>query len=42
MHLHVRETAVHATFEVRSLDHAKTVVDAVRAAGYEDLRVDTG
>ena len=40
--LHVRETAVQATFEVRSLDHAKAVVDAVRAAGYEDLRVDTG
>jgi threonine dehydratase len=42
VHLHVRETAVQATFEVRSLDHAKAVVEAVRAAGYEDLRVDTG
>ena len=42
VHLHVRETAVHATFEVRSPEHAKSVVDAVRAAGYGDLRVDTG
>ena len=28
--LHVRETGVHATFEVRSRDHAAAVVDAVR------------
>jgi threonine dehydratase len=36
--LHVRETSVHATFEVRSRDHAASVVAAVRAAGYPDLR----
>ncbi len=40
--LHVRETGVHATFEVRSAEHAATVVDAVRAAGYSDLRADPG
>jgi len=40
--LHVRETGVHATFEVRGRDHAATVLDAVRAAGYGELRVDTG
>ena len=28
--LHVRETGVHATFEVRSAEHAATVLDAVR------------
>ena len=38
--LHVRETAVHATFEVRSRDHAATVLAAVRAAGYHDLHAD--
>ena len=32
--LSVRETGVHATFEVRGPDHAKTVVDAARAAGF--------
>ena len=37
--LHVRETGVHATFEVRSPQHAEQVVDAVRGGGYEDLRV---
>ncbi len=37
--LHVRETGVHATFEVRSPQHATQVVEAVRASGYEDLRV---
>jgi threonine dehydratase len=36
--LHVRETGVHATFEVRSAEHAARVVEAVRAAGYADLR----
>ena len=36
--LHVRETGVHATFEVRSPQHAAEVVDSVRAAGYADLR----
>ena len=40
--LHVRETGVHATFEVRSAEHAATVVDAVRAAGYSDLRAEPG
>ena len=35
--LHVRETGVHATFEVRSPEHAAQVVAAVRAAGYGDL-----
>ena len=40
--LHVRETGVHATFEVRSPEHAERVVDAVRAAGYPDLRVQFG
>ena len=40
--LHVRQTGVHATFEVRSAEHAGTVLDAVRAAGYADLRADPG
>ena len=35
--LHVRETGVHATFEVRSPEHATQVVETVRASGYEDL-----
>jgi threonine dehydratase len=35
--LHVRETGVHATFEVRDRDHARRVLEAVRAAGYPDL-----
>ena len=39
--LHVRETSVHATFEVRSRDHAARVVAAVRAAGYPDLRAES-
>jgi threonine dehydratase len=34
VHLHVRETAVHATFEVRSTEHGAAVVAAVRDAGY--------
>jgi threonine dehydratase len=37
--LHVRETGVHATFEVRSPQHAAEVVTAVRGAGYDDLEV---
>ena len=37
VNLHVRETGVHTTFEVRSAEHAATVVEAVRAAGYSDL-----
>ncbi len=40
--LHVRETSVHATFEVRSREHADRVVAAVRAAGYDDLRAEFG
>jgi len=40
--LHVRETSVHATFEVRSRDHAERVVEAVRTAGYGDLRAEFG
>jgi threonine dehydratase len=40
--LHVRETSVHATFEVRSRAHAEQVVAAVRAAGYGDLRAEFG
>jgi threonine dehydratase len=40
--LHVRETSVHATFEVRSREHAEGVVTAVRAAGYGDLRAEFG
>jgi threonine dehydratase len=36
--LHVRETSVHATFEVRGRDHADRVITAVRLAGYPDLR----
>jgi threonine dehydratase len=32
--LHVRETGVRASFEVRGRDHARTVVDAARTAGY--------
>jgi threonine dehydratase len=40
--LHVRETGVHATFEVRSREHAREVLDTVRDAGYPDLRADVG
>ncbi len=39
--LHVRQTGVHATFEVRSPEHARAAIAAVRAAGYDDLRVET-
>ena len=38
--LHVRETGVHATFEVRGRDHAHRVLEAVQAAGYPDLAID--
>ena len=38
--LHVRETGVHATFEVRSREHAAAVVAAVRTAGYGSLHVE--
>ena len=40
--LHVRETGVHATFEVRSAEHAARVVTSVREAGYPDLRAEPG
>ena len=40
--LHVRETGVHATFEVRGRDHAQRVLDAVRDAGYADLQAAVG
>jgi threonine dehydratase len=40
--LHVRETGVHATFEVRSREHGREVLAAVRAAGYPDVEVDIG
>lgn len=33
--LHVRETGVTAVLEVRGPDHAETVIEAVRAAGYD-------
>ncbi|MEX2627423.1 MAG: pyridoxal-phosphate dependent enzyme [Ilumatobacteraceae bacterium] len=32
--LHVRETGVHATFEVRGRDHAQRLLDAAADAGY--------
>ena len=35
VNLSVRQTGVHATFEVRGSDHAETVVRAVRQAGFE-------
>ena len=38
--LHVRETGVHATFEVRGADHARAVVAAARSAGYRDIGVE--
>lgn len=41
VNLHVRETEVHCTFEVRSRAHADAAVTAARAAGYLDLRVDS-
>lgn len=39
--LHVRQTGVHATFEVRSTEHARAVIAAACDAGYTDLRVET-
>jgi threonine dehydratase len=33
--LHVRETGIHATFEVRSREQAEIIVESARAAGYE-------
>ena len=38
--LHVRETGVHATFEVRSREHAARVLRACATAGYPDLRAE--
>ena len=35
VNLSVRQTGVHATFEVRGPEHAETVVGAVRQAGFE-------
>lgn len=40
VNLSVRQTGVHATFEVRGADHAAAVVAAVRTAGF-DLDVET-
>jgi len=40
VNLHVRQTQVHCTFEVRSRNHADDIVATVRRAGYADLRVD--
>lgn len=40
--LHVRETGVHATFEVRSPEHADAVLAAVRRAGYPEVRAERG
>ncbi len=36
--LHVRETGIHATFEVRGADHAERLVAAARAAGHDVTR----
>ena len=36
-----RTTGVHATFEVRSPQHAAAVVAAAAAAGFADLTVET-
>jgi threonine dehydratase len=33
--LHVRETGVHLTLETRDREHARSVVEQCRAAGYE-------
>lgn len=33
--LHVRESGIHATFEVRSRRHADALIESARAAGYE-------
>ena len=35
VNLSVRQTGVHATFEVRGPEHAAAVVDAATAAGFE-------
>ncbi len=33
--LHVRETGIHATFEVRGSEHAQRLLESARAAGYD-------
>ena len=33
--LHVRETGIHATFEVRSAEQARSLVESARAEGYD-------
>jgi threonine dehydratase len=33
--LHVRETGIHATFDVRGHEHAERLLNSARAAGYE-------
>lgn len=33
--LHVRETGIHATFEVRGAEQARSLVESARAAGYD-------
>jgi threonine dehydratase len=39
--LHVRETGLHLTLETRDRDHAKAVIDAVHAQGYDAYQVGT-
>ena len=33
--LHVRETGIHATFEVRGAEHAQRLLESARVAGYD-------
>ncbi|MBA2387384.1 MAG: hypothetical protein H0V69_09870, partial [Acidimicrobiia bacterium] len=40
VNLHVRETEVHCTFEVRGPNHSDAIITAARNAGYRSLRVD--
>ena len=40
VNLHVRETEVHCTFEVRGPNHSDAIITAARKAGYRSLRVD--
>jgi threonine dehydratase len=35
--LHVRETGIHATFEVRGSEHAQRLLESARAVGYDIL-----
>jgi threonine dehydratase len=41
VNLHVRETEVHCTFEVRGPNHSDAIITAARKAGYRSLRVDS-